>query len=210
MPTYSRRSSFGLNISKPGRNLIILIVLGLLIGFVASFFYVDNIQVLLFLLQDNYLVYQGWVPPLVTSAIVAVPDSSGFFDVLFNGISVLFVDGLLRSAFTPKQYYLVFIFTAIVGNVLSLIAYGPGSTILDTTISFGASGGIFGLLAGALSTDYAVNRRVNSSLLIWFVFVFIISTVGIGVDAYAHIGGTLAGLLAGYLIGRSRSRTSHY
>ena len=147
---------------------------------------------------------------MVTSAIVAVPDSSGFFDVLFNGISVLFVDGLLRSAFTPKQYYLVFIFTAIVGNVLSLIAYGPGSTILDTTISFGASGGIFGLLAGALSTDYAVNRRVNSSLLIWFVFVFIISTVGIGVDAYAHIGGTLAGLLAGYLIGRSRSGTSHY
>lgn len=208
IPTYSRRTSFGINISRPGRNLIILIVSGLVIGFVSSLFFVDNIQAIIFLLQDNYLVYHGWIPSLVTSMIVAPPNLSGLEDVFFNAISVLFVDGLLRRAYTPKQYYLVFLLTGIIGNVLSLLGYGPGTGILQplTTISFGASGGIFGLLAGALSTDYIVNRRVNTSLLIWFIFVFIISTIGPNIDAYAHLGGTVSGLVAGYLIGRSRSR----
>jgi uncharacterized protein len=211
-PTYRRRTSFGLNISKPGRNLIILILLGLLIGFIAQFFFVDNIQVLIFLLQDNYLVYHGWIPPIVTSMIVAVPDLNGLEDVFFNAISVLFIDGLFRSAFTQKQYYLVFLVTGIIGNILSLVGYGPGNGIVSptTVISFGASGGIFGLLAGAISTDYIVNRRVNTTLLIWFIFVFIISTASIGVDAYAHIGGTLSGLVAGFFIGRRRSKTRTY
>jgi rhomboid protease GluP len=212
IPTYSRRTSFGINISRPGRNLIILIVSGLLIGFLSSLFFVDNIQAIIFLLQDNYLVYHGWIPSLVTSMIVATPDLSGLEDVFFNAISVLFVDGLLRNAYRPRQYYLVFLLTGIIGNVLSFLAYGPGTGILPpfTTISFGASGGIFGLLAGALSTDYIVNRRVNTPLLIWFVFVFLISSVGANVDAYAHIGGTISGLVAGYLVGRSRSRSKSY
>ncbi len=211
IPTYTKSSTFGLNLSKQGRNLIILIALGLPIGFITSYFFVDNYQLLLLLLQDNYLVYHGWVPPILTSMIVAVPSLSGLEDVFFNAISVLFVDGLLRNAYTRTQYYLVFLITGIAGNLLSLVAYGPGTGILSTTISFGASGGIFGLLAGALATDFTTNRRVNTTLLLWFIFVFIISSIGIGVDAFAHIGGTLSGIVAGYMIGRSRSRTmSHF
>jgi rhomboid protease GluP len=184
--------------------LIILIVSGLVIGFVTSLFAVNNIEALIFLLQDNYLVYHGWFPSIVTSIIVAVPGLNGLEDVFFNAVSIFFVDGLLRSSYTSRQYYLVFLVTGIMGNLLSLVGYGPGTGIADTIISFGASGGIFGLLAGALATDYAIRRKVNMSLLMWFVFVFIISTIGIGVDAYAHIGGTLSGVVCGFIIGRSR------
>ena len=207
MPTYRRRSSFGLNISKPGKNLIILILLGLVIGGVTSFFKIDGFPAILYLVQFNYLVFHGAVWSLVTSIIVVDPFAPGYLgeiDVLFNSISVFFVDGLLRNTYTTKQYFAVFLLTGIAGNLVSLF----GEPIFIE--SFGASGGIFGLVAGAVTADYAMNRKINTWLVMWFVFIFIYSSVGGSVDIFAHLGGALTGLLAGYLIGRSRSRTSHY
>lgn len=209
-PTYTRRSSsFGINLSAPGRNLIILIVLGLIIGFVTSLFFVNNIQAIIFLLQDNYLVYHGWVPSLVTSIIVVAPNLSGVLDVLFNAIAVFFLDGLLRNTYTQKQYYLVFLLTGIAGNIFSLFGYGPGIGIINTTISFGASGGIFGLVAGAVTNDYALTGRVNKILVMWFIFILVYSSVGEGIDVFAHLGGAVVGLVVGYLIGRSRRRARY-
>lgn len=196
---YSRVGGFSLNLSKQGRNLIILIVLGLPIGFVATLISVNNIPAIYFLVQDNLLVYQGWIPALVTSMIVIMPGYLGLEDVAFNAIAILFIDALLRGAFTPKQYYLVFLMTGLVGNLVSLIGYGP-----VPLVSFGASGGIFGLVAGAVAVDYAVTRRVNTGLVIWFVIIFIYSSLGGSVDFFAHFGGAVAGIVAGFVIGRSR------
>jgi rhomboid protease GluP len=209
MPTYRRRSTFGLNLSKPGRNLIILIVLGLVIGYITSLFAVDvdgvSIPIVYFLVQVNVLVFQGLgIPSLVTSMIVVLPPQLttpfylGLEDVFFNAISIFFIDGLLRNTYTSRQYYLVFLVTGVAGNVISLFGEPLGVT------SFGASGGIFGLLAGAVAFDYAVNRRVNTWLIIWFVIIFIYSSIGPYIDVFAHLGGALVGLLAGYLIARSR------
>jgi membrane associated rhomboid family serine protease len=210
MPTYRPRSSFGLNFSKPGRNLMILIVSGLLIGFLTSLFSVDGISFVYFLVQVNSLVFQGFgIPSLVTSMIVVLPPIAlfqytflGVEDVFFNAISIFFVDSLLRNTYSPKQYYTVFLLTGLAGNILSL--FGEPLYV----ISFGASGGIFGLVAGAVSADYALNKRVNTWLVMWFVFIFIYSTFAGPVDIFAHLGGAATGLLAGYLIGRSRSRPS--
>ena len=201
----SRVGGFGINLSKQGRNLIILVVLGLPIGFVTTLFFIGNIQAILFLVQDNYLVYHGWIPALVTSMIVVAPSYSGLTDVAFNAIAVLFVDGLLRNAFTPRQYYLVFLLTGIVGNLVSLFGYGSGTNISpDTTISFGASGGIFGLVAGAVAVDYAVTRRLNTGLVFWFIIIFVFSSIQGNVDFFAHLGGAIAGLVSGFVVGRSR------
>ena len=171
-PTYTRRStSFGINISTPGRNLIILMVLGLVIGFITSLFYVNNIQAIIFLLQDNYLVYHGWVPSLVTSIIVVSPNYLGVVDVLFNAIAIFFLDGLLRNTYTQKQYYLVFLLTGIAGNIVSLFGYGSGQGIINTTISFGASGGIFGLVAGAVTNVFAICCRGNMIVGRWLILI---------------------------------------
>jgi membrane associated rhomboid family serine protease len=207
IPTYRRGSSFGLKLSKPGRILITLIVLGLVIGFITSLFSIDGIPAVYFLVQVNALVFQGWgIPSLVTSTIVVYPILLGAEDVFFNAISVFFIDGLLRNSFTSRQYYLVFLITGIAGNIVSLFGETVG------TISFGASGGIFGLVAGAVALDYAINRRVNPTLVIWFVIIFAYSSfTGGPVDVFAHLGGALTGLIAGYLIGKSRSPSgSHY
>ncbi len=166
----------------------------------------DGIPLVYFLVQVNYLVFAGWVPPLVTSIIVVEFVSLGILDVAFNAISVFFVDGLLKQIYSTKQYFIVFLVTGVVGNLVSLFGYGNAPIV-----SFGASGGIFGLVAGALTGEYALTGRFNRNLIIWFAFIFIYSSfLGGTVDIYAHLGGAVSGLIAGYFVGKSRKRTPRY
>jgi membrane associated rhomboid family serine protease len=190
--TTTRTGGFSLNLSKQGRNLAIAIVLGLPIGFVFHLFGLG-----LLFTQYNFLVYHGWIPPLFTSMIVVYPGYQGALDVTFNAIFVVFVDRLLAATYTSRQYYGVFVATGLAGNLLSLLG-GPN------ILSFGASGGLFGLLSGAVACDYAISHKVNMNLLLWFLIVFIFSSISGGVDVLAHLGGSIVGLPLGFAIGHAR------
>ena len=199
-----RQGGFTINVSKQGKNLAIAIAAGFVIGAVLNFISFGGIPLVYYLVQFNDLVYTGWIVPIFTSMIVVLPSSQGLLDVAFNAFAVIWLDGLFRATYSPKAYYAVFIITGVVGNLLSLL-YGPG------TVSFGASGGIFGLVAGAVTVDYARNGKFNQSLVIWFLFIFFFSTLTGGVDVFAHLGGALAGLVAGYYIGKSgKPKTRYY
>ncbi|MDG6996129.1 MAG: rhomboid family intramembrane serine protease [Nitrososphaerota archaeon] len=194
----SGRGGFGFRLSKQGRNLVIAIVAGLPIGFLLSLISLSNgLNLTFYFTQYNAFVYGGWLPPLLTSMIVVYPGIPGLEDVFFNAIFVIFVDRLLAATYSPKQYYAVFIIAGLAGNLLSLLG-GPN------ILSFGASGGLFGLIAGAVALDYAIYRRVNTNLLVWFLIVFIFSSIAVGVNVLAHLGGAVVGLIAGYVIGTSR------
>jgi hypothetical protein len=191
-------------VSKQGVYLAALIIAGLGVGYVASFIAVNGIPFLFYLLQTNQLVYQGNIPSLFTSLIVVAPDYLGATDALFNAISVIFIDGLLAYSMTYREYFATFVATGFIGNVVSLLN-GPG------TISFGASGGIFGLVAAAVSHDYAFNGRFNSALVGWFVVIFVFNSFLIAqVDWLAHAGGALFGLVIGYYLGRMHRRAYWY
>jgi rhomboid protease GluP len=149
--------------------------------------------------QANWLVYHGWYWQLLTSLVVVFPSLLGVEDALFNAVAVLWLDGLLSDAFSSREYYVVFVASGVVGNLLSLLN-GPNE------VSFGASGGIFGLLAGAVVLDHATQHRMNYQLLGWFLLIFIISSFGLtSVDWAAHLGGAVFGLAAGYAL-RNRHR----
>ncbi|MCL5788441.1 MAG: rhomboid family intramembrane serine protease [Candidatus Marsarchaeota archaeon] len=198
-------SNYGIHVSEMGKNLIVAIVGGLVVGGVVSPFTVQGVPLIYFLIQDNALVLHGMLWQLVTSIIVAPFGVSGFIDVAFNAAAVYFLDPLLSAIYTPRQYYLTFIATGVFGNILSLFGLGLGAA------SFGASGGLFGLVAGAVSFDYALNRRVNMSLVMWFLIIFFFSSFAFaGVDYFAHMGGALLGLVVGYLIGNSRRKQFVY
>jgi membrane associated rhomboid family serine protease len=189
-----------LELSEQGRNLIFAILGGLVIGTALAFVAVDGIPLYLLLLQDNRLVAMGWVWQLVTSIIIAPPTLTGLFDVAFNAMALAWLDGFFSLAYSKRQYYTVFLATAVAGNVFSL-ANGPRE------ISFGASGGIFGLLAGVISFDVVTNRRLNPSLILWFTGVFLVSSFLFAyVDWLAHAGGALLGLVLGYAVGARRRK----
>jgi membrane associated rhomboid family serine protease len=159
---------------------------------------VDGKSLTSLLLQDNGLVLKGQPWQLVTSIIVAPLSPSGLADVVFNAMALAWLDSLFALTYSKRQYYAVFLATGIAGNLFSL-ANGPEVT------SFGASGGIFGLLAGVISFDLVTNRRINMSLILWFVAVFCVSSfLSAYVDWIAHAGGALLGLALGYAVGAHR------
>ena len=185
-------------LSEQGRNLIYAVVGGLLAGTALAFVGVGGKPVTLYLLQDNGAVVSGKLWELVTSIFVAPPDVVGVADVAFNAMALVWLDALFAYTYSSKQYYAVFVATGIAGNIFSL-ANGP------KVLSFGASGGIFGLLAGVISFDFVTNRRPNPSLVLWFVGIFVISSFLLAyVDWIAHLGGALLGLALGYVVGVRR------
>ena len=187
-----------MELSEQGKNLIYAVVGGLVIGTALVFVTIDGFPLTYYLLQDNRDVLTGRVWQLVTSIIVAPPGVSGIADVAFNAMALAWLDGILSFTYSKRQYYAVFLATGIAGNIFSL-ANGP------KVVSFGASGGIFGLLAGVISFDLETNRRVNLGLMLWFVVIFVFSSFFFGnVDWIAHAGGALLGLPLGYVIGRHR------
>jgi rhomboid protease GluP len=185
-------------ISKQGKNLSLTIVAGLIFGLVAWGVSINGTPLTYYFIQDNWLVYAGLYWQLFTSLFVVVPTFPGVADVLFNTVAVVWLDGLLSHEFNEVEYYAVFILSGLAGNIASLLN-GPNAA------SFGASGGIFGLLAGAVAQDFTVERRVDYNLLGWFLAVFIFSSFALSyVDWLAHLGGAAFGLAAGYLLGTRR------
>jgi len=187
-------------VSTQGRNLALAFAIGLVFSVLLLNVEIYGTPLTYYLIQYNLAVYSGAVWQLLTSIFVVVPFSSegplGVVDVLFNTIAIVWLDGLLSHAFQRWDYYAVFVLSALAGNLASLLN-GPGAA------SFGASGGIFGLLAGAVAKDFAVEGRVDFNLLAWFLAVFVFSSFALSyVDWQAHLGGAFLGLAAGYLVGR--------
>ncbi len=169
-----------------------------MVGTAFAFVRIDGVPLTLLLLQSNGAVLAGGVWQPVTSIIVAPPNYLGVADVVFNAIALAWLDSLFAYTYSKRQYYAVFLATGVAGNIFSL-ANGPNYA------SFGASGGIFGLLAGVISFDIVTNRRLNPSLMVWFAGVFVISSfLFTYVDWIAHAGGALLGLLLGYIVGARR------
>jgi len=184
-----------LQLSEQGRNLIYAVIGGLVIGAALDLVPVYGIPLTDFLIQYNKAVLAGWVWQLVTSIIVVYPNYLGIADVVFNAMALAWLDGILSYTYTKRQYYAVFLATGIAGNIFSL---ANGLNVF----SFGASGGIFGLLAGVISFDLVTNSKVNPGLMVWFALIFIVSSFLIGsADWLAHAGGALLGLVLGYVLG---------
>lgn len=185
-------------VSRQARNLTALVLGGIVIGYLLSFFSIGRFPMLYVFLQWNYYASHGWFWQLITSMIVAPPSAQGLEDVGLNALSLLLLDNFTTAFYGSGEYYGLFFGSGVAGNILGLLN-GPAQ------ISFGASGGIFGLVAGLVSFDYAANRRLSGSLVVWFVFIFIYSSFLLpNVDWLAHLGGAVLGLVVGFWLGRKR------
>jgi rhomboid protease GluP len=148
--------------------------------------------------QNNTMVMQGWFFQLFTAMFVHVNSVH-----LIGNMFFLLIFGLrAEELFHVEEYVMIYLLTGLAGNLLTLLL-GPWM------ISAGASGAIFGLF-GAVATY--VRRAVGQSIvtaLAYSFFLLIIST-GVGVNILAHLGGLVAGLLIGYLLGSKRQQATSY
>ncbi len=171
-----------------------MIVLGFIIGIIgdniAYCYHAQCIAVTSLLVQDNRDVVQAqayW--QLFTSIFV----TDSFLDAAFNAVAVIVIDRFMDNSFNSTRYFATFFGAALLGNILTLLM-GPNYA------SAGASGGIFGLLAGTFAFTWAQNKKVDGATLGLFLMIFITSTFIANVNWLAHVGGSLGGFIAGPLL----------
>jgi rhomboid protease GluP len=144
--------------------------------------------------QVNLLVLNGEVWRLFTAMFLHAGIAHIFGNMLF-----LLIFGLrAEDMFDIKEYLLVYLLSGLAGNLLTLLWPDP------YILSVGASGAIFGVLG---ATIIYVRRTVGQSImtaLVYAFFLFLINSIGPGVNPLAHLGGVATGLLVGYALAAFR------
>ncbi|EOY34013.1 hypothetical protein QUC31_018638 [Theobroma cacao] len=122
---------------------------------------------------------------------------AGVFHILANMLSLVFIGIRLEQEFGFVRIGLLYLIAGFGGSLLS-------SLFIQTGISVGASGALFGLLGSMLSeliTNWTIYVNKLAALLTLILIIVINLAVGIlpHVDNFAHIGGFLSGFLLGFV-----------
>nr|XP_010937608.1 RHOMBOID-like protein 1 isoform X2 [Elaeis guineensis] len=138
--------------------------------------------------QDN----QGW--RLITCMWL----HAGVVHVLANMLSLLFIGIRLEREFGFVRIGPLYVIAGFGGSLLSAL-------FIQTSISVGASGALFGLLGAMLSeliTNWTIYANKFAALLTLVIIIAINLAVGIlpHVDNFAHVGGFITGFFLGFVI----------
>ena len=141
------------------------------------------------------LVLNGEYWRLIASAFL----HDGFLHLICN-MYALYVLGIqLENFFGKTRFAIIYLFSAITGNLLSLVFADPN------VVSIGASGAIFGLFGSLLYFGYYYRVYLGTILRTQIVPVILINLLfGIvtpGIDNAAHIGGLIGGVFISMGIG---------
>lgn len=125
----------------------------------------------------------GWWQ-LLTSAFTHV----NLMHIGFNMLALWMLGPQLERLFGRARYLVVYLGSALVGSLLVCLFSGA------YTISLGASGAIFGLMAAMLLTAVRYHGDVRG-ILVWIGLNAVITLMGVGsISWQAHLGGFLGGL----------------
>ncbi|XP_004516493.1 RHOMBOID-like protein 1 [Cicer arietinum] len=135
--------------------------------------------------------HQGW--RLITCMWL----HGGVFHLLANMLGILFIGIRLEQEFGFVLIGLLYVISGFGGSLLSAL-------FIQSNISVGASGALFGLLGGMLSeliTNWSMYDNKFPALLTLVIIIGVNLAIGIlpHVDNFAHIGGFLTGFLLGFV-----------
>ncbi|XP_073276937.1 RHOMBOID-like protein 1 isoform X1 [Primulina huaijiensis] len=121
----------------------------------------------------------------------------GIFHLLANMLGLLVIGVGLEQEFGFVRIGLIYLISGLGGSLLSAL-------FIQTNISVGASGALFGLLGGMLSeliTNWSIYVNKVAAFLTLVLIIAINLALGIlpHVDNFAHIGGFLSGFLLGFV-----------
>ena len=123
----------------------------------------------------------------------------GLFHLAMNMWALWDVGRFVERLYGTWRFITLYFASGVVGNLLSLIAQG------DKAVSGGASGAIFGLYGALLVCLWRERRQIHPVEFRWLfggaaVFAIVMIVLGFqidGIDNAAHLGGFVAGALAG-------------
>ncbi|MCM1106915.1 MAG: rhomboid family intramembrane serine protease [Blautia sp.] len=130
------------------------------------------------------------------------------FEHLLNNMLLLFCAGpILERAMGHVRYFILYLCAAVGGCSLSYLYMLRTE---DYAVSAGASGAIFGVIAGLLWV-VVQNRGHYETLTDWGILFMIVLSLYIGitsagVDNWGHIGGLLTGSLLSVILYRKKPK----
>ena len=171
----------------------ILIALNIFIYFICNMlFNYDDIL-------DKYCLYQPLIKMFHEYYRII---TSGFFHVdiihlLVNMYSLYIIGSQIENYFEKIKYIIIYIFSMIGGNLLSMA--------LSNNPSVGASGAIFGLMGSMLYFGYHyrvyLGSVLKSQIIPLIIMNLVIGFLSSGIDNFAHIGGLISGFLITMAVG---------
>lgn len=148
--------------------------------------------------------YSTWGPGVVINneyyrLITGAFLHGGFWHFLLNMYFLYAIGSQMESYLGKLKYLIIYLFSALVGSLFSIIFNG-------VIPSVGASGALFGLLGSMLYFGYHyrvyLGQVIKSQIIPIIVINFIIGFMSNGqIDNYAHIGGLVGGALITMALG---------
>ncbi|WCJ28309.1 RHOMBOID-like 1 [Euphorbia peplus] len=121
----------------------------------------------------------------------------GVFHLLANMLSLLVIGIRLEQEFGFVKIGLLYVISGFGGSLMSAL-------FIQSNISVGASGALFGLL-GAMLSELITNWSMYSNKVSAFVTLVVVIAINLAVgilphvDNFAHIGGFLSGFFLGFV-----------
>ena len=128
---------------------------------------------------------------------------SSMTHLLMNMFSLYLIGRGFEAYFDAKSYLIIYIFSGLLGSLLSLYMH------LDS-VGVGASGAIFGVFGGLAGFFLAHREKIESHTKAFMKDFAIIIGINLvigfaipSVDMSAHIGGLVIGFLGGFMVSKN-------
>ncbi|MEG0995035.1 MAG: rhomboid family intramembrane serine protease [Bacilli bacterium] len=148
---------------------------------------------------DNFCTYgplirSGEYYRLLTGAFF----HGGIMHLLMNCYALYVIGTQLEGFMGKTKYIIIYLVSALTGNLLSIVFSG-------NTASIGASGAIFGLMGSLLYFGYHyrvyLGNVIRSQIIPLVVLNLLFGFMMQGIDNFAHIGGLIGGTLVTWAVG---------
>ena len=121
----------------------------------------------------------------------------GLTHIVFNGLVIYFLGAQLEMLIGHFRYFLLYLFSGVIGNAASFA--------LNNSISAGASTSIFGLFAativlGKLYPNRPSIQQLSRNYIVLILLNVVLGLFNSGIDNAGHIGGLVGGYLVMYPI----------
>lgn len=142
----------------------------------------------------DVLIKQGELFRLLTSAFLHI----GILHLALNMYALYIIGPQIESFLGKTKFITIYLFSAITGNLLSMV-------FANNTIGAGASGAIFGLLGSLLYFGYHyrvyLGGVLRSQIIPLIALNLLLGFIMPGIDNAAHVGGLIGGILITMALG---------
>lgn len=156
--------------------------------------------------------FLGLTPALLSqqpwTILTAIFVHYDFWHILFNMISLYFLGSFFLRAASERSFLAVFFLGGLAGNLLFALLANPLSTGIGASGAIFAIGGALAVIAPSVRV-FIIPIPVPMPLWIAIIILLLLSFLFSGIAWQAHLGGLLAGVIAGFVLKR-RGQASYF